>query len=256
MDLQGQEIFFAISIFFVGIALVLFLFIFFVFNTQRKVVRLQKKLIKAEIISAERERARVASDLHDALGSSLAAVLMAANQMETQTAEQTEHKQALVEQINTASNQVRHIAHNMVPKLMEGATVEDALHKLMQTMQPLLLEKGIQLHPTINAGISIPVDALLHLYRAVQEILFNAFKHSGATDVYVTCLQKPDALILVISDNGKGFDVKKQDQGLGMSSIQNRMMMLEAEYSVESKLGNGTEIMMRIQLNDLLQYKK
>jgi signal transduction histidine kinase len=91
--------------------------------------------------------------------------------------------------------------------------------------------------------VSIPEHAGIHLYRMVQEIVNNAIKHSGASLLKIELFPKQDKLIIIIADNGKGFDsetIKKESTGFGLKNILSRVDILKGDLYLAAQPGKGT----------------
>jgi signal transduction histidine kinase len=93
-------------------------------------------------------------------------------------------------------------------------------------------------------------DVSLCLFRVLQEALYNAVKHSGVRHFEVRLWGMPDEIHLTVSDSGAGFDIEaaKEDPGLGLIGMQERVKMLKGTYSIESRPQRGTTIHARVPL--------
>ena len=95
-------------------------------------------------------------------------------------------------------------------------------------------------------------DACTHIYRTVQEALTNIGKHSGAGTVSVTVSMEDGKARFVISDDGRGFDAKRESMkdhavlGMGLSAMEERVRMLGGDFAVWSRKGKGTRITFRV----------
>jgi signal transduction histidine kinase len=96
-----------------------------------------------------------------------------------------------------------------------------------------------------NVPNDLPKDVSLSLFRVAQEALHNAAKYSGVSQFSIALSGMDDAVRLVVSDAGAGFDVgeAKKNQGLGLLSMQERIHLVHGSFSVESKPGKGTKIL-------------
>ena len=94
-------------------------------------------------------------------------------------------------------------------------------------------------------------NTAVHVYRAVQELLNNAFKHSGADKVNMTLIYGHPELIIRYRDNGVGFDMEEQNSdGAGLDSIRFRMELLKAKWEMSSGPGNGVTCNIRIPIDE------
>jgi len=246
MDFKGSEIFLTLTLFFGGLSFVLFLFIFFIFITQKRVVRLQQKLLKAEILSIEKERERVASDLHDSLGSTLYGLAVLNEQVETANEASAKLNKEITENLRDANEQVRQISRDLIPRFYEETTLQEVVTKATNEFELLCKNKEIQLIKNINANLSLSKEKHLHIYRIVHELMNNGYKHSQATIITISCILRDKMLMLAYNDNGIGYNTQTNEEGLGLSNIQNRVALLNGQYSVQTGIGKGTEILLRV----------
>ncbi len=246
MDLQSSEIYIAVITIVTGLIAILAIFVTFVVVTQRRVIKLHKNLLKAEIISMEKERARVASDLHDSLGSTLTSMVMLNTEVVTADEESEEMKQKLSTQLIEVNEQIRQISRDLIPRFYEDTTVKQVIKKAVEEFELLCNNKGIQLIVMNEVEISLSKENHLHLFRIVHELMNNGYKHSQATIISLSCILRDHLLMLTYTDNGIGYDTQTNDKGLGLSNIQNRISLLNGNYSVQSGTGKGSEILLRI----------
>jgi signal transduction histidine kinase len=247
---QNTEIYIAVITVIAALVFILCLFIGFIVITQRRVIALQKKSLKAEILSMEKERERVASDLHDSLGSTLSAMSLLNKQILTADEESTRVRDHLEEYIEETKLLVKQIAKNIIPRFHEDTTVEQVVERAVGDFRIICLEKGVNFTVNNKAEIVLSKEKHLHLYRIVKEILNNACKHSQAQKITLTCLYANSVLVLAFNDDGVGYSVNNTYDGLGLSNIQNRVSLLEGHYHVQSEKGMGTEVMIRIPVKD------
>ena len=85
-------------------------------------------------------------------------------------------------------------------------------------------------------------DIKINLYRIIQEIIQNAVKHSGCSCVSLSFNEDSEYLKVTISDDGKGFVVKKGKKGIGMGNITSRMTKVNGTWNIDSTLGLGTTV--------------
>jgi signal transduction histidine kinase len=112
--------------------------------------------------------------------------------------------------------------------------------------------QGIQIEvKTPEAKISLPPEVGLCLFRVLQEALHNAAKHSGVRRIEVQLREDSGEVHLVVSDLGRGFDVETamQGRGLGLTSMQERVRLVNGMIEIQSKPMGGTTIHVRVPLS-------
>ncbi len=96
---------------------------------------------------------------------------------------------------------------------------------------------------------NLPDEYKTCIYRVVQEALHNCARHSHATTVRIRVEQRPDRLMLIIQDDGQGFDVRHM-KGLGLLGVQERVTRLGGKCSIHSKPGRGTILTVELPFTD------
>jgi signal transduction histidine kinase len=200
----------------------------------------------------ETERSRIARELHDDLGQSLALLSVEMDllgQMPSASAdEQNERIQDLSARIKQLSSSVHDLSHELHPSKLEQLGLVAALRALCKELtQAHGVPIDFTLHPVPN---KIPEDTALCLYRIVQEALQNVLKHSGAHQASVELRQNADALWLRIADDGDGFDPINVPGGggLGLVSMRERLYLVGGQIAIDSQPSGGTRIDVRVPL--------
>ncbi|MBZ4187509.1 tetratricopeptide repeat-containing sensor histidine kinase [Niabella beijingensis] len=199
------------------------------------------KLAQAMLQSQEEERNRVARDLHDGIGSMLAAVKINLSAITSDIGEQygQQIKDAM-HQLDNSASELRHIAHNMMPDLLLRYGLEAALKELAESFISKHTSVDLQ---CLNISQGIPLSEQLSIYRIVQELLTNAVKHAGAGNILLQCSQNEKIFLITVEDNGKGFDIEdgSMHHGMGIANIKNRIAYLNGtiEY-FRKKSPSGT----------------
>jgi len=209
------------------------------------------------LISAqEAERKRIASDLHDDLGQSLAVLKLRIQSIKNMIpADQvglTEAFDETVSHINQIIDHVRWLSHGLSPVFIEDLGLTNALEFLVndhasqtRTKVSMEIEKIDRLLPTASE---------VAIYRVFQEVFTNIQKHSDARAVSVRVFRKGATLLFDIHDRGRGFDIRQttkkspHDRGLGLSSMDERIRMLGGQLTIESRIGKGTRISFSVPL--------
>jgi signal transduction histidine kinase len=210
--------------------------------------------ILAQLIEAqERERTRIARELHDDIGASLAIVcvdLMKAVRPFSGSAELVPPAVAEVyEQIQEIAKRVSRLSHQLHSPALEYLGLPKALQVECRESSELFRIPIVCSCRDVPQKLDKTVG--LHLLRVVQEALLNAAKHSGATQVEVEAAGTPALLTVRVRDNGSGFDVEQSRQaaGLGLLIMRERMRLAGSELEIRSQPGQGTEVVCRAPLS-------
>src|SRR5690606_8500056 len=199
----------------------------------------------------EAERSRMAKDLHDGLGGLLAGVKLKLSSIVARAGgAQAGEKNAIndvVRQLDYSVDELRRIAHDMMPESLRFGGLAPALSDLCRYMGTPMVQVVFQ-----NLGIkdNYPDQLRVTVYRVVQELLTNAIKHANATKIILQCSELDNWLFVTVEDNGKGMEQKeeKSKKGLGLVNIQNRISLLNGNIETISQPGEGTTVNIQIPL--------
>lgn len=204
-------------------------------------------LTKAILDGEERERERIARDLHDGLGGMLAGVKInfstwSANHLQP---EKDEEFYKILGQLDSSVSELRHVARNLMPESLLNFGLETALDDLCEFYIRKDLEIDFQ---AIGIEKKVPLNIQLNIYRIAQELLANAVKHAQATSILLQCSQSGENFLITIEDNGNGFEkeVEKTTKSMGFHNLRNRVNYLKGKMEVNSD-HQGTTI--NIELN-------
>lgn len=200
----------------------------------------------------ENERTRIARELHDDIGQSLAVLRVQMLRADQPISDMPGKRHAsiteLSDNLSVIAEKVSRLSHQLHSSALQYLGLKSAVNGHCR-------EFSQQFKIAVDcscADIPTDVDALvaLSLLRVVQEALHNAGKHSHATAIQVTLRASATNLSLEIVDNGVGFDVeeKRLAAGLGLISMRERIHLANGELTISSKLGEGTRITARVPL--------
>jgi two-component system, NarL family, sensor kinase len=210
----------------------------------------QNELFQKITNAQEKERKRIAGDLHDGLGSVLSAIKI---QVSLLRSEVPPEKPALQERllktesmIDAASVELRNVSHRVMPAALAKLGISAALESLVRGITS---EKGIHFSFSSSGITRRPVEAVeLGAYHVALELINNVIRHSQASRAEVKLEEAPGMLRLQVTDNGSGFDQHAAKDGLGLASIQNRVAFLKGKFTITSAMNEGTEIEIQIPL--------
>lgn len=214
----------------------------------------QNQLLKAAIRSEEIERHRIAETLHDEVGAILSSAKLHLYSIKSTT---LDNKDLLLlekgkELVDDVISKVRQISHNLHSNILKEFGLNEALQHFLKKITEgspikadvLLDDKYTTTHPENDISI----------YRLVQELINNIFKHSSATDIVITSQLRANDVQFTISHNGNGLtneqfiNFRHQKNGMGLKNIQNRIVLLKGKIDF-LKVNKRYEIKFEIPLN-------
>lgn len=212
-----------------------------------KLAELRNKSINDLLLGVESERRRLSQDLHDGLGVSLAAMKMKANLMELRT-EGTEKNawRDLMTDIETTYEELRSVAHNLPPKSLFRAGMHSAVEEVLQRTRTLRPELTIRYYNDLPLN-RLSQQAEINLFRITLELVNNALKHAEASQLNVQWLAHKKEVVLIVEDNGKGFQMGKAPaEGIGLANVGNRVTVLGGKMHTDSQPGHGATFVINI----------
>ena len=201
--------------------------------------------IDAMIEGQEKERQRIANDLHDDLGGLMANVKLHFNALKDQKSPELFHRTNLL--IDEAYEKVRTVAHAK----NSGVIAKQGLLKAIQQMADKVSASNTIRINVIDHGLDERLENSLELtiFRIIQELITNVIKHANANEVNIHITNHEDTLNIMVEDNGKGFNasqITKTKKGMGISSIDKRVEHLNGTMTIESEQHQGTTIIIDI----------
>jgi signal transduction histidine kinase len=203
------------------------------------------RMLKATYNGQEMERKRLAIEIHDSLGQELSSLKMNLNSIQN-TSESSERYQAVMlnmdEIIRNAVQTVKDISFNLKPTLLSTLNLRAALVRLIEVMSTTTLQMNFHCK---DKELKLKNNQEeLFVYRVIQEFLNNTFKHANADLVVIDVRKniKKKQYKFTISDNGNGFDLNKKvnSNGNGIANIFHRLKILNAEFTFNSVINQGT----------------
>ncbi|MET4026696.1 PAS domain S-box-containing protein [Marinobacter sp. MBR-99] len=211
-----------------------------------------RQLTRAQEGVLEQERRRIARDLHDELGQTLAALKLslgvAVGRMHELSDGHRQHLNNLIESVDVAVEKVREISANLRPPMLDDLGFEAAAEWLLaQWAGSGDLE--VKWHSESAENGRARGEVSTALYRILQECMTNVSRHSGASTVSVNYRETDQTATLDVRDNGAGFDPAVAGHyGSGLVGIRERVTMLGGDLSVESASGKGVRIHVELPL--------
>ncbi|MEM6806732.1 MAG: sensor histidine kinase, partial [Bacteroidota bacterium] len=218
-------------------------------NSQLVIDLIQEQTIEnlnSRIEGQEEERTRIARELHDQLGGTLAAVKFSLEGMENKIpTELIDSYRNTHKLLQSATNNTRTLSHQMKALHLEDLGLDDSLQQFCDALNN---NGSLQVHfnSTSIAESHVSQKAELQLYRVAQELLQNVIKHAQASEVFLQLTYEEDKLTLMLEDDGKGFDIEQASEGMGMQNIQNRVAQIDGKLDFDSLIGQGTTVIIEV----------
>lgn len=197
----------------------------------------------------EQERGRLARDLHDGLGGLLSGTKLQLSSLDSlQSGSIKEGISKSIIQIDGAVEELRRVAHNLMPDLLIKYGLEAAIKEFASRMSSNVLEIHTEF---IGYTDSLSEERQLIIYRIIQELVNNAIKHADASEIIIQISEEDDVLNLTVEDNGKGFDptVSEVRKTAGFHNIESRVRFLKGTMNITSELNIGTSIELQIPIH-------
>lgn len=193
----------------------------------------------------KKKEIRIAEDLHDRLGSILAAARMqveAGANSYTTTNCNLEKAQKMLDQ---AIDETRSISHNMVSGVLLHLGLVPALNDLKDSLE---LTGEFEVNLSAEQIPRLELENELELFRITQELVSNSLKHANATKISISAHLYGTTLHLEVSDNGQGYDPQTASTGLGLRNIERRAASINASVQVISSPGNGSRTLIQLDI--------
>ncbi len=195
-----------------------------------------KEIMGAIIESEEAERTRVARDLHDGIGSRLSALKMKLDK--TQYGKSSYNHPEILGLLANSIEELKQVSYNLMPETLLKLGLESALKDLCHSLSTKAIAISFQANSLQGEIIK---NHQIAIYRIVQELVNNALKHSGCSEIIVDCQQNGTLFLLTVEDNGVGFDAEgiHEFAGLGLKNIKNRVDLLNGKIELKTQIGKG-----------------
>jgi ligand-binding sensor domain-containing protein/signal transduction histidine kinase len=216
--------------------------------TRRKLQR-QLELLEQQH-AVEKERSRIARDMHDNLGASLTEILVLTT-LTRNARDNPAQVESQTDRIATVAGRVNDSLHGIVWAINPKNDSLDRLASyLFEHAQGFLETASIRCRldvPAVLPKIPLSSEVRHNVFLAAKEALNNVVKYAEASEVVIRLRLEPSALCISITDNGRGFVVKESDaSGNGLQNMKKRMETVGGRFEIESSPGNGTRIHLQI----------
>lgn len=249
MHTYEKQFYTAVAIAATVLGMIIIVFAITMIRHQRRYIYLYKAKIRAEIAALEKERKRIANDLHDELGPILSAVKMQINCLSQEIEADRKIVVFANKHIDDVLAKAREISYNLLPTTLVRKGLIQAVREYMNKLSGIY-----RLEITLQGenDLELPKEMSINIYRIIQEIIHNTLKHSEAGRLVISLKVKDNKLNIMTADDGKGFDYEKmitECRGLGLLGLQSRAEILNARFNYLSEHGRGTQYTFEIPMN-------
>jgi len=210
-----------------------------------------RQLSRKMIESQESERKRMARELHDSVGSNLAAIKLALEQklesMGNTPREEFYSLENIIANIKDTITEVRRISNHLMPSVLEELGLLEAIRWFCQEQGKY--HQNVKIIPQLEVDEdNIPEQIKITIYRVIQESMSNAFRHGRAESIQLRLTNTGDRIELCVTDNGCGFDPEDIPSnpgslnGIGLRGMKDRAEVCNGTFEISSEIGKGTQV--------------
>jgi two-component system sensor histidine kinase UhpB len=206
----------------------------------------RRESARAALAAQERERMRIARELHDEVGQALTAVMLQLERTSQRAdAPMRSGLEEARESLRATLEEVREIARRLRPEVLDDLGLASALAALTND---LARRAGVRVERWLATDLrALEPDEELVVYRVAQEALTNVARHSEAPRAWVKLGPEGDGRVtLTVRDDGRGFDVAAHARGTGLRGMRERAVLVGASLDIESRPGHGTTVRLRL----------
>ena len=195
------------------------------------------EIIKEKISAKTEEREKLSLELHDGIANEISVLKLS---LATESNLNKTEIDVLVQRIDKLYSEIRNLSHNLDPDNISDIEFSQFVENLCSSIEKNGLKTTQKLYITRNID-DLEIEILVSIYRIIQEIVNNILKHAQATEVAFDLVESENILYIHIKDNGIGFDVKENKQGIGLRNIKKRVDSFGGNLQIISQKKSGTE---------------
>lgn len=219
-------------------------------NANEELIQKNNEIMTALVKGQTIERKRVAAELHDNLGGTITAIKWQLSSFDTEKLNDKEKKiyANIINMIQSAYKDVRHISHNLLPNEFEEKGLVAAIKKLCEDINNGPMLKASFKNKILQSEL-ITTKIQFELYSICLELVNNILKHSNAVNVQIQLFVKNNTICLIVKDDGIGIEPQKIRNGFGLNNINTRLEAIGGTFSIISH--KGTTVSIKIPFMDL-----
>ncbi len=220
-------------------------------NYENEIALIHKKKelseIRAKYQGQNNERNRLSKEIHDGVGGSLAGLRLQLSQVNEEL--NSEKIEKIISQLTAIFKELRAISHNLNLNYIEETDLKKLLSDFITSYtSDNSLNIQLNIYPD-DALFNINKNLKVNLYRIFQELLINTKKHANAKNIEVTITHHENFLNIIYEDDGIGFDIFKNKNGIGLNNIKERILLFNGEINIESVENSGLSVIINVPKN-------
>jgi len=235
-----------------GILIIILLSLYLIQRKKRKaqfekneaIINEKDRGLKAIILAEEEERKRIAKELHDGIVQQLGGLKLGLQKVFSNS--ETEETNKLVKILDDSAQELRDLSHRMMPKALSELGLVPALEDMLSNSLGNTHIKFEFEHFGITERFKDTIE--ITIYRIAQELINNVTKHSKASHVNIQLIKSASSIVLIVEDNGKGFEAKTNTSGIGLLNISSRLDTVNGKVNFEPSPQSGTLATVKIPL--------
>ena len=208
----------------------------------REKITQQKRINEALLEGSERQRSEISMELHDGVNQILSSAKLYMELAITKGSVETSFARKGVQYVMDSINEIRRLSHELAPPGLRQLGLIDAIEEHVRSVKQVKAMKISFDCLYEDLEEELTEEAKLSIYRIVQEQTNNILKYAKASSISIELLKEQNNLVLLIEDDGIGFDVKKVAKGIGLANITSRAEMLNGVASIDSAPGKGCKV--------------
>lgn len=205
-----------------------------------------QELLQSKLETQEQTFQQIGKELHDNVGQLLSTsrMLIGLTERELQTPPDTLLTANAT--LGQAINEIRSLAKSLDKEWLERFSFSENIQAMIERINAT---KTIEVEHMQSVELALPADEQIILFRIVQEAIQNAVKHALPTHMRIAVEQEENNYLIIVSDDGKGFDINAVAKSMGLVNMQHRVQLLQGTIQFNSIKNKGTTVAIRLPVN-------
>ena len=223
------------------------------YNEQKSIEMIRENeisAINAKIEGQEKERERIARELHDGIAGNLAGIKLNLSKLSIDKEQNLDLKK-IIGHIDETYNEVRSISHHLIPSKMQSLPFVQLIENYLDDLREAhAFEIHFKYH-TDQLLNRLSDKIKIEVYRVIQELMNNIIKHADTDQVDIQLTKLEDHVNLMVEDQGVGFEIHKTSKGIGLDNIASRVNALQGDFDIDTSINRGTIVNINIPIVEI-----